>query len=121
MYDMTAPPNIAAKGNPVRSATVESAESTIRNIIVSRKTPRRHAKALSIQDMDAINHWSLTQCPVDFKTLVHNRELTAEDAKQVTLHLFWRAFSSTAFKLWTRCVLPCMSVAAFAHFLHIIQ
>jgi hypothetical protein len=106
MYDTTAPPRLAARGNPVKSATVEMAESTIRNIIASRKTPRRHAKAISIQDMNATYQWSLTQCPADFKMLIHNNKLTADDIKRITLHLFWRAFSSTAFKLWTRCIFP---------------
>jgi hypothetical protein len=62
-YDATLPPHQAAKGNPVKSGTVEMTEAAIRNMIASRNTPRRHAKAMSIEAMNAIFDWSLSQCP----------------------------------------------------------
>jgi hypothetical protein len=99
------PPHQAANGNPVKSGTVEMTEATIRNIIASRKTPRRHAKAMSIEAMNTIFNWSLTQCPSDPQAMF-SQPMAADDIKNITLHLFWRAFSSLAFKLWTRYALP---------------
>lgn len=106
-YDTTPglPPSQAAKGNPVKSGTVEMTENVIRNIIASRNTPRRHAKAMSIEAMNSIFSWSLTQSPSDPQAVLGAQPMTADAVKKFTLHLFWRAFSSLAFKLWTRYVL----------------
>lgn len=94
-------PSRAANGNPVKSGTVEMTENTIRNIIASRKTPRRHAKAMSIEALNVAFDWSLSQSSYDPQA-APEAPMTADAVKKVTLHLFWRAFSSLAFKLWTR-------------------
>jgi hypothetical protein len=94
----------------VKSGTVEMTESTIHNIIASRNTPRRHAKAMSIEAINTVFAWSLGRCPGDRQAVLEAQpaSMAADAAKEVTLHLFWRAFSSLAFKLWTRCALGAM-------------
>jgi hypothetical protein len=96
----------AARGNPVKSGTVEMTEATIRNIIASHQTPRKHAKAMSIEAMNAIFNWSLSECPSDPQVALNTGPMTADTVKTIMLHLLWQAFSSLAFKLWTWYALP---------------
>lgn len=104
-FDHSLPPGLQAKGSPVHSGTVRMTVTSIRNAITERSDPRRHARPMSIEDMKAIFSWSLQEVPADPTELLKDPKLSMDTLDKITLHLFWRALSSLAFRLWTRYIL----------------
>ena len=103
-YNSKLPEAEAAQGCPVKSGAVDQTCVAIKNSIALRKSPQKHARAMSIEDMDAMYGFSLRECP-NFQSIVPERgPVPLAALKLVTLHLFWRAFSSLSFVLWTRKV-----------------
>ena len=84
----------SAQGNPCRSPVVEDILDAC-----SKKDgegERRHSKAMSIEDMERILAHSLRECPEGFEPK------TQEERDLLARHLFYRAFASFAFTIWTR-------------------
>jgi hypothetical protein len=90
------------KGNPIESAEVEDMMKSIKNLTAGDS--HKHSAAMSLSDMAKIFEASKRDCPY----LANNTGLQlpppkAEDnIANVTKHLFWLAFSSTGWTLWTR-------------------
>ena len=53
-------------------------------------------------DLTKIYEWSSSQCNPD--ALLKKSILSADETNLLTLHLYWLAFSSIAFTIWTRYV-----------------
>jgi hypothetical protein len=93
-----------ASGNPAQSATVKDMMSTIYNKCAAKGSHRRdHAEAMKIEDMRTIMHYSMQVAPAcmlqaccPISDIVQLRVLQ--------IHGLMRAFITTGFTVWTRCV-----------------
>ncbi|KAJ3522529.1 hypothetical protein NMY22_g11852 [Coprinellus aureogranulatus] len=82
------------RGNPARSAHVTDINESCQNKDGERE--RNHSKPMSLENMERIYAESLRKCP---EGLIPQ---TGDDIELMAKHLYWRAFSSFAFVLWTR-------------------
>ncbi|KAF8289552.1 hypothetical protein DL93DRAFT_2174273 [Clavulina sp. PMI_390] len=103
-WNPTLPPAQRAQGSPVRARLVNKTYLGCMNEIAARSGPRKHARAMQKEDMDAIYLWSLQHCP-DFNSVLKALtcgKLDESFLQNVTFHLFWRAYAAFSFILWTR-------------------
>ncbi|KIJ25952.1 hypothetical protein M422DRAFT_785374 [Sphaerobolus stellatus SS14] len=89
-------------GNPANSREVEQVVKAVQNRD-AETGERKHSAAMKKEYMDRILDWSERECPEDLIQQVHNGEERSFAARaKVTQHLCMRAFSASAFTLWTR-------------------
>ncbi|THU93512.1 hypothetical protein K435DRAFT_861432 [Dendrothele bispora CBS 962.96] len=81
-------------GNPTSSALVSDMLTACKN--KDGEAERKHSRAMTVEDMVTLFFWSWNICPDDAPVT------TIEERMLKTEHLFFRAFTSTAFTLWTR-------------------
>ncbi|THU92314.1 hypothetical protein K435DRAFT_862637 [Dendrothele bispora CBS 962.96] len=81
-------------GNPTSSPLVTDMLAACKN--KDGETERKHSRAMSIEDMTNIFLWSWNICPDNSPVT------TTQERALKTEHLFFRAFISVAFTLWTR-------------------
>lgn len=96
-------------GNPALSAAVQDMMEVLKNNEGAEGGSRNHASAMTIEDMRKLMAWSYRQCPDEAVHLVCQRVRAGStlDVAEVILaqrHLMLRAFSTTGFTIWTRCV-----------------
>lgn len=100
-------------GCPARAPSVRAVIDAI-NTKASAKgaaATRQHAEALTIEDLKKLMHWSENECPHEMvqpeQVPRKGTGLTAApaDLKNITTHGMMRAFSTSGFTLWTRCVI----------------
>ncbi|KAG1838264.1 hypothetical protein F4604DRAFT_1600650 [Suillus subluteus] len=70
---------------------------------------RNHASAMTIEDMRKIMAWSYKQCPDELISLIYSQvqsglPLDMDEVISAQKHLVIRAFATTGFTIWTRCV-----------------
>lgn len=98
------------QGNPVQCYLVDEVHKSIGHAAVTRGDLRSHSKAITAGDLNKIYQWSSGQCNPD--VLLKKPILSADEVSLLTLHLYWLAFSSLAFTIWTRyglsLIFPCL-------------
>lgn len=82
------------EGNPVRSAEVEDMLEACKN--KDGEGERNHSRAMSLADMQAMFTYSEKTCPASLP--VSDQQTLALQAS----HLFYKAFSSFSWLIWTR-------------------
>lgn len=87
-------------GNPVNSHVMNSLAKILRVETVKRGDVRNHSGAIKITDVQTMIQWSMVLWPLE-KALSAS---TLEERALATRHVFYRAYLSTSFVLWTRCV-----------------
>ncbi|KAJ7812413.1 hypothetical protein B0H13DRAFT_1665854 [Mycena leptocephala] len=89
------------RGNPARSPEIESFVKCIKN--KARKkgaaATRRHAEAMTIEDMRNIFKWSESECP---SQKLESKPASLEERILMIKHGMMRGFLSSGYTLWTR-------------------
>ena len=109
VYDMETD---IVSGCPARAPSVHAVMDAIKTWSGAKGAAAtwQHAKAMTIEDLQKIMWWSEKQCAhslVDPKE-VHTAQ-GVEELQFITKHGMMRVFSSSAFTLWTRYVVPLVS------------
>lgn len=96
-------------GNPAHSAAAQDMMEVLKNNEGAEGSSRNHASAMTIEDMQKIMAWSHKQCPDELICLIYSQVQTEAtlDRDEVNLaqkHLALRAFATTGFTIWTRCI-----------------
>jgi hypothetical protein len=96
-------------GNPAQSTAVQDMMEVLKNNEGAEGGSRNHASAMTIEDMQKVMAWSHKQCPDELISLIYSQVQTEAtlDQDEVNLaqkHLALRAFATTGFTIWTRCV-----------------
>ncbi|KAF9503461.1 hypothetical protein BS47DRAFT_1402388 [Hydnum rufescens UP504] len=99
-WDLSQGPGKEGQGNPIQCYLVDEVYKSIVHAATMRGDSRTHSKAITVGDLTRIYNWSSNQC--DATALLKKPVLSADEISGLTLHLFWLAFSSTAFTIWTR-------------------
>ena len=92
-------------GCPARAPSVDAIREAVktRSGVKGAAASRQHAEALSLEELQKLMRWSEKECPHEMVT--PERAQTARDLEELqvlTKHGLMRAFSSSAFTLWTR-------------------
>jgi hypothetical protein len=85
--------------NPAQSAEVQDIMTAIKHKCGAEGGDRTHSLAMSKDHMDKIFAWSDTQCP---KGQYASPAMDLETRALMTKHLEFKAFSSTAWTIWSR-------------------
>ncbi|KAH9830800.1 uncharacterized protein C8Q71DRAFT_842312 [Rhodofomes roseus] len=86
-------------GNPATCAEVRDILKAIKNKANADGGERTHSVAMRYDYLKAIIEWSETECP-PAEAMVTPRDVAHRT--KVTTHLFFRAFASTGWTIWTR-------------------
>ncbi|KAH9910809.1 uncharacterized protein B0H18DRAFT_894363 [Fomitopsis serialis] len=86
-------------GNPATCAEVRDILKAIKNKANADGGERTHSVAMRYDYLKAIIEWSETECP-PAEAMVTPRDVVHR--AKVTMHLFFRAFASTGWTIWTR-------------------
>ncbi|TFY52689.1 hypothetical protein EVJ58_g9871 [Rhodofomes roseus] len=86
-------------GNPATCAEVRDILKAIKNKANTDGGERTHSVAMRYDYLKAIIEWSETECP-PAEAMVTPRDVAHRT--KVTTHLFFRAFASTGWTIWTR-------------------
>ena len=89
------------RGCPARSRQIREMMKAIKNKTVADAVPRDHAEPMSRRELEVAMEWSAAQVPM---SCLGSLAQTAVCHLMATKHSLMRAFMSTAFTLWTRCV-----------------
>lgn len=70
---------------------------------------RNHAEAITIEEMKQIYDYSMEQCPQSMVERFLHGKVTPKEYALVCEHTQMRAFTSSAFTLWTRRDCSCIA------------
>jgi hypothetical protein len=89
------------RGCPARAPIIKSLLKSIKAKGAADGGSRKHAHPMTIENMAHLVRWSEQVCP---PASANKKSGTIEEQVLATKHAFLRAFVTTAFTLWTRCV-----------------
>jgi hypothetical protein len=91
------------RGCPARAPLIKTLLKTIKARGAADGASRKHALPMMIEDITHLICWSESICPL---ASISGKATTMLEQGALTpiMHAFMRAFVTTAFMLWTRCV-----------------
>lgn len=94
---------VTLAGNPCDSAIVKDTLKSIQNRQAEEGSSREHSLPITLDHMNSIFAWSKSKWPHDDPPSVEEfKQMSQEERGEITLHLFFRAFMSMCWILWTR-------------------